>query len=585
MASCLHPAPTFRPRTKPTESVSGADGAPDSESVFVRALPSQDAFRPPPSLMPLPLAAPPVDWSGAKGESVDDHLKAQLLVRAFHVRGHRIARLDPLGILDPDLDPNTPEELTIEHYGWSDKDLDKEVKRPSVIRYSLRSNTMRVPTRHSLYAAAAAAAAGLCTTSLVSASEAATDGPDDVLVISQANYTKTVEAHPLALLEFYAPWCETALCQEVGVGGYPTLKIYHGKTDGAAEYSGPRKADGIVSYMLKQNQPALTHLTSASEADKLKKQDKVVAIAYVSSSSADKKALEAFRTAAEKERDSYTFGYVDSADLAKAAGIKTFPSIVIYRSFDEPELHYPSSDPIEPAAIESFVKDASVPLIDQVGPENFRLYADPGLPIVYYFTEPNDPKKDAILEELKPVAKEFKGKVNFVWIDAVKFAQHAETLNLKTEVWPAAAIQDMGAHTKFPLQQLGAKPADTIKTFVSDFVNGKLQPSIKSEPVPATQSESVFVLVADEFDKVVNDHSKDLLVEFYAPWCGHCKKLEPTFAALAGFYVEGHPAINLGPAGGNLQPSIKSEPSPAQPSPSSCAGYKQDSRVAQRRVR
>ncbi|KAE8263580.1 hypothetical protein A4X09_0g7196 [Tilletia walkeri] len=463
---------------------------------------------------------------------------------------------------------------------------------------------MRVPTRHSLYAAAAAAA--LCTTSLVSASEAATDGPDDVLVISQANYTKTVEAHPLALLEFYAPWCghcnalapeykkaatqlkdqgialakidctvETALCQEVGVGGYPTLKIYRGKTDGAAEYSGPRKADGIVSYMLKQNQPALTHLTSASEADKLKKQDKVVAIAYVSSSSADKKALEAFRTAAEKERDSYTFGYVDSADLAKAAGIKTFPSIVIYRSFDEPELHYPSSDPIEAAAIESFVKDASVPLIDQVGPENFRLYADAGLPIVYYFTEPNDPKKDAILEDLKPVAKEFKGKVNFVWIDAVKFAQHAETLNLKTEVWPAAAIQDMGAHTKFPLQQLGVKPAETIKTFVSDFVNGKLQPSIKSEPVPATQSESVFVLVADEFDKVVNDHSKDLLVEFYAPWCGHCKKLEPTFAALgekyaahkdqitiakmdatkndippsAGFSVEGFPTIKFRPAG------------------------------------
>ncbi|KAE8215379.1 hypothetical protein CF327_g1329 [Tilletia walkeri] len=34
------------------------------------------------------------------------------------------------------------------------------------------------------------------------------------------------------------------------------------------------------------------------KADELKKQDKVVAIAYVSSSSADKKALEAFHTAA-----------------------------------------------------------------------------------------------------------------------------------------------------------------------------------------------------------------------------------------------------------------------------------------------
>ncbi|KAK0554455.1 2-oxoglutarate dehydrogenase E1 component [Tilletia horrida] len=91
-------------------------------------LPSEDAFRPPPSLMPLPVSAPPVDFSSSKGEAVDDALKAQLLVRAYQVRGHRIARLDPLGILDPDLDPNVPEELTIEHYGWSQKDLEKEVK-------------------------------------------------------------------------------------------------------------------------------------------------------------------------------------------------------------------------------------------------------------------------------------------------------------------------------------------------------------------------------------------------------------------------------------------------------------------------
>lgn len=52
----------------------------------------------------------------------------QLLVRAYQVRGHRIATLDPLGILNPDLDGNTPQELTIEHYGWKDSDLDREMQ-------------------------------------------------------------------------------------------------------------------------------------------------------------------------------------------------------------------------------------------------------------------------------------------------------------------------------------------------------------------------------------------------------------------------------------------------------------------------
>ena len=40
------------------------------------------------------------------------------------------------------------------------------------------------------------------------------------------------------------------------------------------------------------------------------------------------------------------------------------------------------------------------------------------------------------------------------------------------------------------------------------------------------------VLVAENFDAIVNDDSKDVLIEFYAPWCGHCKTLEPKYIEL-----------------------------------------------------
>lgn len=89
---------------------------------------SEDAFRAPPSLMPLPVDAPPIDTSfSADSQSVDDHLKLQLLVRAYQVRGHRIAHLDPLRIIQAS-DETTPDELKIEHYGWSEKDLSREMR-------------------------------------------------------------------------------------------------------------------------------------------------------------------------------------------------------------------------------------------------------------------------------------------------------------------------------------------------------------------------------------------------------------------------------------------------------------------------
>lgn len=51
-------------------------------------------------------------------------------------------------------------------------------------------------------------------------------------------------------------------------------------------------------------------------------------------------------------------------------------------------------------------------------------------------------------------------------------------------------------------------------------------------PLLATASD-VLNLIPSNFDTVVFNSNKPALVEFFAPWCGHCKNLAPVYEELA----------------------------------------------------
>ena len=49
---------------------------------------------------------------------------------------------------------------------------------------------------------------------------------------------------------------------------------------------------------------------------------------------------------------------------------------------------------------------------------------------------------------------------------------------------------------------------------------------------------------ASQFSEVVAGNNGILLVEYFAPWCGHCKRLAPTWTDLAKAY-EGHDKVKI----------------------------------------
>ncbi|KAK0655723.1 thioredoxin-like domain-containing protein [Cercophora newfieldiana] len=390
---------------------------------------------------------------------------------------------------------------------------------------------------------------------------AAVASASDVEVLKTDTFDDFVKGNDIVLAEFYAPWCghckalapeyedaatqlkekgiklakvdcteETDLCQKHGVEGYPTLKVFRG-LDNVSPYKGQRKAAAITSYMIKQSLPAVSGVNKENLED-FKKADKVVLVAYVSAT--DRASRDVFEGVAEKLRDNYPFGFSNDLELAEAEGV-TQPAIVLYKDFDEGKSTF--SAKFEAEAIEKFAKTASTPLIGEVGPETYSDYMSAGIPLAYIFAETPEERKE-LSEAIKPIAEAQRGVINFATIDAAAYGAHAGNLNLKADKFPAFAIQETVKNQKFPFDQEKKITHDEIKAFVDDFVAGKIEPSVKSEPIPESNDGPVTVVVAKNYESIVLDDTKDVLIEFYAPWCGHCKSLAPKYEELGALYAK-----------------------------------------------
>jgi protein disulfide-isomerase A1 len=128
----------------------------------------------------------------------------------------------------------------------------------------------------------------------------------------------------------------------------------------------------------------------------------------------------------------------------------------------------------------------------------------------------------------KQVATTYRGTAVFVTAD---FAEQRLNQYIGVEApgphFIFAETPQGGALRRFPLDS--ALTLDSMSALVGSYKDGTLKPTLKSDPIPATNPGPVKVIVGKNFNEIVMDETKDVLLEVYAPWCGHCKKLEPTW--------------------------------------------------------
>ncbi|XP_066490974.1 protein disulfide-isomerase A3 [Tiliqua scincoides] len=390
----------------------------------------------------------------------------------------------------------------------------------------------------------------------------------DVLELSDDDFDSGLAERSVALVEFYAPWCghckrlapeyESAAtrlkgivplvkvdctansntCNKYGVSGYPTLKIFrNGEESGT--YDGPRTADGIVSHLKKQAGPASVAIR-ADDFERFISEKDAAVVGFFKELFGD--AHSEFMKAASNLRDHYRFGHTSDEGLIKkydsdGEDIFLFRPPHLANKFEANSVRYPE-DKFTTGKIKKFLQENIFGICPHMTEDNKELIQGQDLLVTYYDVdyEKNPKGSNYWRNRVMKVAQSFLNaghKLNFAVASRKTFGHELSEFGLDSTAGdvPVVAIRTVKGE-KYVMQEEFSRDGKALERFLQDYFDGNLKKYLKSEPIPENNDGPVKVVVAENFDEIVNAEGKDVLVEFYAPWCGHCKNLEPKYKEL-----------------------------------------------------
>ncbi|KAI7807712.1 protein disulfide-isomerase [Triplophysa rosa] len=398
------------------------------------------------------------------------------------------------------------------------------------------------------------------------AAVAAADFPEeeDVLVLKKSNFDEVLKTYPNVLVEFYAPWCghckalapeyakaagilktegsdirlgkvdateENELAQDFGVRGYPTIKFFKGgEKENPKEYSAGRQADDIVNWLKKRTGPAASTLSDVTQAESLIADNEVAVIGFFKDVDSD--SAKAFIKAAEAV-DEIRFG-ITSDDAVYTKFEIAQDGVVLFKKFDEGRNKFDGE--ISKENLLNFIKANQLPLVieftEQTAPKIFG--GDIKSHILMFLPKTAEDFQDK-MEHFKKASAGFKGKILFIFIDSdVDDNQRIlEFFGLKKEECPAIRLITLEEEMTKYRPESSDITAENIIAFCNAFTEGKLKPHLMSQDIPEDWDKNpVKVLVGKNFEEIAFNSAKNVFVEFYAPWCGHCKQLTPIWDQL-----------------------------------------------------
>lgn len=418
--------------------------------------------------------------------------------------------------------------------------------------------------------------------------------PSSVVTLTASNFTKTIKSEKLILVAFVAHWCKHCkalepefeaaatklkgdkivlaridgpeakeVADEYGVNGYPTLFVF--RNGRKYQFSGARDQSGMVDYMREQAKLPSREVTSPTEAsNNLARLDATIAAYFTEKSD----MYEEFIGAANELRGRLVF--MHTFDEATAKKLKIKPNNIniimpeIYHSKHEDKMYRYNKKTGTHKDIVQWLIKRTIPLVGQRTKANmeFKYGSRPVVAVYYDVNFDHQYVKDTqyVRKMILPIADKFRD-FDFVICNEDEFADEIKSLGLEDsgESVNAAILMNK---MKFPMEPEDEFDTDTLEQFIIKFGKGKVKPFLKSQPIPKRQDSAVKVIVANSMEKEVVKAKKDVLIEFYAPWCGHCKQLDPIYKKLAKHLAKSNPDVmvaKMDAAANDVHPMFKVE--------------------------